>query len=206
MGEHKASLQSTEIRKKALPNLIPLGEEKETDLWEWAGSYCEGGVKDRANKTDLNGDWAWSWLCVAVLKRSFLHGPLPLCSLGAARDFYSLPQGKPMRTSNPRLSLVKIKPYCHLVDREFILLFFFFLNSEPDSSIQNLTNHLVELRCVSHHCKVSWSLQFQKAKDCSLSNNFMKQLFVLTYWKRIQNTVPNMKVYYYGGWGFFPVE
>lgn len=134
----------------------------------------EPGVKHRANRTHLNGDWAWSCLCMAVVTRSSLQG-FTHRGFGASRDFYSLPQRMPMRKSNSRLRLVKIKPYCHLVDSEFILLIFFgffffkywawFFNSKPDRP------PCWTRGCVSHHCKVyskllSWQ-QFYKTIVCS---------------------------------------
>lgn len=71
---------------------------------------------------------------------------------------------------------MKIKPYCHLVDTELILLVFK-KNTEPDSSIQNLTNPLVELRSVFHIIAKSAGVSSSKRPKTALTAQFSEIVF-----------------------------
>lgn len=56
--------------------------------------------------------------------------------------FFPCQTGSQWEGTNVNCVYWKIGPYCHLVDKELILLFLVFKNNGPDSSIQNLTNLL----------------------------------------------------------------
>lgn len=124
VGEHKASLQSTEIRKKGSPKPHPIrwggGNCSLKTGWQllWSQESNTGQTGHTWTGTGLDPDFAWQWLQDHLYIHFSHHG------FGISHDFYSLPEGKPMRTSNSKLSLVKIKRYCHLVDRELIYYFF----------------------------------------------------------------------------------
>lgn len=56
LGEHKASLQSAEIRKeKGSPKHHPSGEEEKTALWEWAGRSC--GARSQTQGRGDTPEW-----------------------------------------------------------------------------------------------------------------------------------------------------
>lgn len=103
-GSTKPHCRAQKSEKKGSPKSHPIrwggGNCSLKTGWQllWSQESNTGQTGHTWTGTGLDPDFAWQWLQDHLYMGFSHHG------FGTSHDFYSLPEGKPMRTSNSRLS------------------------------------------------------------------------------------------------------